>query len=102
MSKFIGNHQNNVIIVACCYRAFVSLLPPRSPALGLSYLKIKAHGGALNLVTRPQERVRVLVWGGGARVRAIGLGRWCVCVGEPHSCQFMLISLDLIRGCEMQ
>jgi hypothetical protein len=78
-SEINRNHQNDVLTVATgivdsisvryycdnsskgiacignvhCYCAFAGLVAPRSPKLGLSYLKIETRGTVLNLVTRP-------------------------------------------------
>jgi hypothetical protein len=80
------NHQNNIPTVAmgiadvimpmtnvisCC--AFAGLVPPRSPNLELTYLKIELHKVVANINTRPRACMRVAVEacsGGSARVQA--------------------------------
>jgi hypothetical protein len=83
-SEINRNHQNDVLTVATgivdsisvryycdnsskgiacignvhCYCAFAGLVAPRSPKLGLSYLKIETRGTVLNLVTRPRAHMQ--------------------------------------------
>jgi hypothetical protein len=63
------------VISVGCYCVSTGVVPPRSPKLGVSYIKTKARGVVSNLVTRSRARIRV-------ETEGVGEG---VCVSQQRS-----------------